>query len=71
MPPAVFESALEVARRTARRAQAVRRYAIAVQRSDSLGLQLVFTLAQQLDADLIVTDVPGAAFQLTFEEEAA
>ncbi len=33
----------------------------------SMGLQLVRTLATQLDADLVVGDGPGSRFQLTFE----
>jgi two-component sensor histidine kinase len=35
--------------------------------SDTLGLQLVTTLAEQLDAELKVNSNQGAEFQLTFE----
>lgn len=35
--------------------------------SDTLGLQLVSTLAEQLDADLIVNNSQGTEFQISFE----
>ncbi len=38
------------------------------ERASSLGLELVRTLAEQLDAELEVTPRPSAAFRLTFDE---
>jgi len=38
----------------------------AIDRAESLGLQLVHTLAEQLDAVLVVRSDGGAAFELTF-----
>ena len=37
-----------------------------IQKVSSMGLQLVCTLSEQLDADLVVSGESGAAFQLTF-----
>lgn len=39
-----------------------------IHRANSLGLQLVRTLAEQLDANLEVTSEAGASFSLSFEE---
>jgi PAS domain S-box-containing protein len=42
-----------------------------IQRATSMGLQLVCTLAEQLDAELAVVSAPGASFQLTFAGDAS
>ncbi|WP_394836016.1 PAS domain S-box protein [Pendulispora rubella] len=41
-----------------------------IRKSDSLGLQLICTLSEQLDAELEVNGAGGASFQLTFAAEA-
>ncbi len=40
-----------------------------IQKSDSLGLQLIYTLSEQLDAELEVSGRNGASFQLIFSAE--
>jgi two-component sensor histidine kinase len=42
-----------------------------VRSATSMGLQLVCTLAEQLDAELAVASAPGASFQLTFAGDAS
>lgn len=43
---------------------------IDIQKAESLGLQLVCTLAEQLDAELVIKNQGGASFELTFSGEA-
>ncbi len=43
---------------------------IDIQKAESLGLQLVCTLAEQLDAEFVIKNQDGASFELTFSGEA-